>query len=625
MHPSGPVPGPHPPRSSTRGREAHLSWSSTSRSSSWPLAVVLLFVLPARQRKRMQAQTPGDAGVPDHRHAGDDHQRHARHGRRPRREDRRPARSLRASSSPSPGRRSWRSAQPLAAVDDERHRLGHRRRDRRTPAGRRHPLSRGTTVANRSLPAGRYFAAFLLIVAILYGLIYFTGNDPHAPARARPARRDDGHADRPHARRPGARAARTWSSPARSSSSGSTASASPRPRWSPRATRTSSSPSPGTTASRPASWARPRSCASGRSSAGPEPATPADGEPATDRQRGGDRPRGRADRRGRAHRQRRADRRRRADRAPPRRARRRGRRPRPDTDRPAGHPGGGRRRVRDAHLRHARRPATVDRPEDYVAACSEDGTAKYLLGPAVVEGTAVTDASAGTRAGTGEWIVSSTSTTRARRPGRRTPPPTSGSSVGITLDGRVISAPIDQRRHPRRQTEITGSFDQESADRAGQPAEVRRPAADLHPGHRPVDLDRARRGAAAGRPHRRRHRHRAGLRLRAGLLPAARAGDDRQPGALRRSSSTPAWCCWAGRSGSRSASPASPGSSSSLGITADSFVVYFERLKDEIREGRSLRSARARGPGSAPGGRSSRPTRSASWPRRSSTCSPSAT
>jgi preprotein translocase subunit SecD len=29
----------------------------------------------------------------------------------------------------------------------------------------------------------------------------------------------------------------------------------------------------------------------------------------------------------------------------------------------------------------------------------------------------------------------------------------------------------------------------------------------------------------------------------------------------------------------------------SIGITADSFVVYFERLKDEIREGRTLRSA----------------------------------
>jgi preprotein translocase subunit SecD len=28
-----------------------------------------------------------------------------------------------------------------------------------------------------------------------------------------------------------------------------------------------------------------------------------------------------------------------------------------------------------------------------------------------------------------------------------------------------------------------------------------------------------------------------------------------------------------------------------VGITADSFVVYFERIRDEIREGRSLRSA----------------------------------
>jgi preprotein translocase subunit SecD len=32
----------------------------------------------------------------------------------------------------------------------------------------------------------------------------------------------------------------------------------------------------------------------------------------------------------------------------------------------------------------------------------------------------------------------------------------------------------------------------------------------------------------------------------------------------------------------------------SIGITADSFVVYFERLKDEVREGRSLRSATPR-------------------------------
>jgi len=28
-----------------------------------------------------------------------------------------------------------------------------------------------------------------------------------------------------------------------------------------------------------------------------------------------------------------------------------------------------------------------------------------------------------------------------------------------------------------------------------------------------------------------------------------------------------------------------------IGITADSFVVYFERLRDEVRDGRSLRTA----------------------------------
>jgi len=36
-----------------------------------------------------------------------------------------------------------------------------------------------------------------------------------------------------------------------------------------------------------------------------------------------------------------------------------------------------------------------------------------------------------------------------------------------------------------------------------------------------------------------------------------------------------------------------------IGITADSFIVYFERLRDEVREGRSLRAAVERGWGRA--------------------------
>src|ERR671932_188674 len=45
------------------------------------------------------------------------------------------------------------------------------------------------------------------------------------------------------------------------------------------------------------------------------------------------------------------------------------------------------------------------RPDDYVAACSQDGRTKYLLGPTIIEGTDVTNASAGTQSTTGEWVV----------------------------------------------------------------------------------------------------------------------------------------------------------------------------------------------------------------------------
>ena len=60
-----------------------------------------------------------------------------------------------------------------------------------------------------------------------------------------------------------------------------------------------------------------------------------------------------------------------------------------------------------------------------------------------------------------------------------------------------------------------------------------------------------------------------------------------------------------------------------IGTTADSFVVFFERIKDEIREGvRSVPRCHAVGRGRA---RPSRPvTRSPSWPPRCCTSRPSA-
>ena len=60
-----------------------------------------------------------------------------------------------------------------------------------------------------------------------------------------------------------------------------------------------------------------------------------------------------------------------------------------------------------------------------------------------------------------------------------------------------------------------------------------------------------------------------------------------------------------------------------VGITADSFIVYFERLRDEVREGRTLRTAVETG-WVRPGPRSWPPTLCRSSRRSSSTSSRSA-
>ena len=52
------------------------------------------------------------------------------------------------------------------------------------------------------------------------------------------------------------------------------------------------------------------------------------------------------------------------------------------------------------------RVGSVGRPEDYLASCDQDGAAKYLLGPAIIEGTQIGGAAAGTTSDNAEWLVS---------------------------------------------------------------------------------------------------------------------------------------------------------------------------------------------------------------------------
>ncbi len=232
---------------------------------------------------------------------------------------------------------------------------------------------------------------------------------------------------------------------------------------------------------------------------------------------------------------------------------------------------------------------SVDRTEDFVAACAEDGTVKYLLGPAVVEGTAITDASAGTRPGTGEWIVQLDFNGEGSAAWASYTANNVGNSVGITLDGRVISAPTINSAISGG-TEISGSFTQESATEL---------ANQLKYGALPLTFTQATAQSISTEL--------GGDQLRAGLIAGALGialvflyslvyyrllGLVMIASLVLSGVVVYAVLVLLGRQIGFTLSLAGiAGFIVSLGITADSFVVYFERLKDEIREGRSFRSA----------------------------------
>jgi preprotein translocase subunit SecD len=234
-------------------------------------------------------------------------------------------------------------------------------------------------------------------------------------------------------------------------------------------------------------------------------------------------------------------------------------------------------------------PGSVDRPDDFVAACSDDGKAKYLLGPAVVEGTDVTDARAGTRQGTGEWIVmldfnNSGSAAWAEFTGANV-----GKQVGVTLDGKVITAPTINQAISGG-TEISGTFNQTSANEL---------ANQLKYGALPLSFTQATAQSISTEL--------GAEQLHAGLIAGAigivlvfiyALFYYRLLGLVMIASlalsAVVVYACLVllGRQIGFTLSLAGiAGFIVAIGITADSFVVFFERLKDEIREGRTLRSA----------------------------------
>ncbi|MGI8809078.1 MAG: protein translocase subunit SecD [Acidimicrobiales bacterium] len=221
-------------------------------------------------------------------------------------------------------------------------------------------------------------------------------------------------------------------------------------------------------------------------------------------------------------------------------------------------------------------------------------TSRYVLGPAEVKGTALSDASA-TVSQTGAWEVAFELTGEGTKQWNEMATKVgAGNQIAIDLDGVVRSAPRLEVTEFQGRGVITGNFTQ---------GEAKDLALVLRYGALPVQLDRQTVqtvSATLGRDS-----------LKAGLVAGAvglglvalymllyyRAlGLVVWVGLLLTGAIMYSLVTLLGRTSGLALSLAgATGIIVSVGVTVDSYVVYFERLKDEIRSGKTIRSSLDRG------------------------------
>ncbi|WP_322779666.1 protein translocase subunit SecD [Frankia sp. Cas4] len=246
----------------------------------------------------------------------------------------------------------------------------------------------------------------------------------------------------------------------------------------------------------------------------------------------------------------------------------------------------------DAH----RRTASTEKPSEWVAACDRAGATKYLLMPAEVVGTDVKSATAGlassggsTSVSTGQWVVNVSFTGSGQAKFTKLTEETIGKQVAIVLDGVVQSAPSTNDRIAG-DAQISGSFTQSSAQDL---ANV------LRYGALPLAFEQS--SAESVSPTLGKDSLKAGLLAGAiGLLLVVLYSFlyYRALGIVVISSLAVSGLLiyaavvllgrWIGFTLTLAGIA---GLIVSIGLTADSFVVYFERIKDEVRARRSVRAA----------------------------------
>ncbi|MFD0313756.1 protein translocase subunit SecD [Streptomyces flavalbus] len=238
------------------------------------------------------------------------------------------------------------------------------------------------------------------------------------------------------------------------------------------------------------------------------------------------------------------------------------------------------------------------KPENSTVGCGEiEGVwYKYLLGPAAVDGTEVDDADAvyDTQSGAGWKVQMDFSSSGAKKfadiTGKLAQNQSPQNQFGIVLDGEVVSSPFVSQSITGGNAEISGSFTQDEAQNLANM---------LSYGALPLTFQEdsvTTVTAALG-----------GDQLQAGLIAGAiglalvilylviyyRGLSFIAIASLMVSAAlTYVIMSLLGPAiGFALNLPAVCGAIVAIGITADSFIVYFERVRDEIREGRSLRPA----------------------------------
>jgi preprotein translocase subunit SecD len=243
--------------------------------------------------------------------------------------------------------------------------------------------------------------------------------------------------------------------------------------------------------------------------------------------------------------------------------------------------------------------AQVDLPSQPLIACDDQGN-RYLLGPSMVEGTHVKDASYGIpQQGVGDYVVnvefdgtgsSQFADVTTKIAGQQNTNMGDQQRLAIVLDGKVLSDPSNDQPITGGRAEISGNFDQEQAKSL---------ANSLKYGALPLSFvvqSRTDEGPEL-----------ASNQLAAGIvagiiglvlvvlycflyyrgLAIVVVASLIIAGLL-----TYACILLLGNGyGFTLTLPGIAGLIVAVGITADSFIVYFERLRDEVRDGRTLRTS----------------------------------